>query len=135
MTKAANPEHRDRIAPSGTTVSQRVESRYAGAHQRRAINRREFVRRKRQCLRGRNHILGVPAVERNTGGKQRHRAREEFATPAMVAIAAVPAMPTNPDALAILPWLHVPAHADTESRARVLPLPTNRYEKRRTLRL
>ena len=29
----------------------------------------------------------------------------------MVAIAAVPAMPTNPDALAILPWLH--AFADS----------------------
>src|ERR1700756_118319 len=111
MTESANPEHGNHIAAARAAVSQRVKRRYARAHQRRAVNGREFIRHKRQRLSRRNHVFSVAAIERNSRGEQGHRARKELATPAMIAIAAIPAVPTNTDSLAVLPRLHPLAHA------------------------
>ena len=63
MTEAANPEHGNNIAARCAAVSQRVESGYTSAHQRRAINGREFIRHKRQRFSWRNHVFAVTAVE------------------------------------------------------------------------
>ena len=40
VPEPANPEHRNKITASGAAVPQRVESRDAGAHQRRATDSR-----------------------------------------------------------------------------------------------
>ena len=63
MTESADPEHCHDIAASRAAVSQRVESRHARAHQRRAVHCRELVRHKRQRFRRRNHVFGVATVE------------------------------------------------------------------------
>ena len=111
MTESANPEHTDHIAASRAAVSQRVEGRYARAHQRRAVDGREFVRHKRQRFCRRNHVFGVAAIERNSRGEQGHSAGKKLAAPAVIAITAVATVPANADALASFPRLHPLAHA------------------------
>src|ERR1700746_3816300 len=111
MTESANPEHANPTAAARAAVSQRVKRRYARAHQRRAVNSREFIRHKRQRLSRRNHVFTVAAIERNSRGEQGTRPAKKPATPPMIAIAAIPAVPTNTDSLAVLPRLHPLAHA------------------------
>src|SRR5204862_3427902 len=110
MTEPANSEDTDHIAASRAAVSQRVERRHARAHQRCAVNGREFVGHKGQRLSRRNHVFGIAAIERNSRGEQIHSACKELATPAVIAITAVAAVPANADALTGFPWLHPLTH-------------------------
>src|ERR1051325_11142477 len=110
MTESANAEHSNYIATSRTAVSQRVEGRHTSAHQRCAINCREFIRHTRQRLSRSNHVFGVTTIERNSGGEQCLGARKKLAAPAVVAIAAVTTVPANADALTGFPRLHAVAH-------------------------
>src|SRR5438093_9323278 len=115
MTESADPQHCNDIAAFCAAVSERIESRHARAHQRRTIHSREFVRHTRQRFPGRDHVFGITAVERDAGRQQRDFACKELALPAVIAIAAVAAVPANPDALASLPWLHAFAHSVNNS--------------------
>jgi hypothetical protein len=110
MTESANAKHSNYIATSRTAVSQRVEGRHASAHQRCAINRREFIRHKCQRLSRSNHVFGIPAIERNSCGEQCLGAGKKFAAPTVIAITAVASVPAYPDALASFPRLHTLAH-------------------------
>jgi hypothetical protein len=126
MTQSPNPKHSDHIAASCAAVSERVEGRYASAHQWCAVDGRKFVRHKRQRFRRRNHVFGVAAIERNSGGEQGHSAGKKLAATAVIAITAIATVPANADALASFPRLHPLAHAinDTDDfmswHARVL---------------
>jgi hypothetical protein len=111
MAESANPEDGNHIATSRTAVSQRVESRYARAHQRRAVNDRELLGHKRQRFSRRNHVFAVAAIERNPRDEQRHSAGKKLASPALITITAVATVPANADALASFPRLH--AFADS----------------------
>src|SRR5689334_18390 len=98
MTKPAETEHSHNIARAGSAVSQRVESRQPGAQQWRSIGWLEAVRHRGHRACGRDHVLGVTAVEVNSG-HLRVVAGKEIAASAMVAIPAVVAVPTHADAL------------------------------------
>src|SRR5207247_3919013 len=71
------------------------------------VHGRELIRHTRERFCGRNHVFRVTTIERNSGGEQGYLACKELAASAMVAIAAIPAVPTNTDALAILPWFRL----------------------------
>src|SRR5262249_24344435 len=70
------------------------------------VDGRKFVGHTCQRLSRGNHVFSVAAIERDAGRQQRHRARKKLASPAMIAIAAITAVPTNTDSLAVLPRLH-----------------------------
>src|SRR4030095_4280581 len=90
---------------------------HAGAHQRCAVDSREFGRHSRQSLSRRNQIFGVTAIERNSRGEQGHSAGKKLAAPAVIAITAVASVPANADALTSFPRLYPLAHVINDTQA------------------
>ena len=111
----------------GAAVAQRVEGGEAGAHQRRGVRGGQFRGHQRERGRRGDHVVGVAAVERDAGHLDSGLAGEEIAAAAGVAVAAVPRVPADADALAGLParrdvLAHGVDHADhfVPRNARVL---------------
>src|SRR5262245_43561718 len=65
MTKAADTEHRDKIACLRGRVSQGVERRESCAEQRRSVCRRQVVRDAHEPGGLRDHRLGISAIRMN----------------------------------------------------------------------
>src|SRR5262249_38893625 len=68
MTKAADAEHRNKIARLCRRVSQGIERRESRAKQRRSIRRRQIVRDAHEPGGLRDHHLGISAIRMNARG-------------------------------------------------------------------
>ncbi len=106
MTKTADPEDRDQIARSRAAVAQRIECGDAGAHERRALDRRQIFRHERERRRRRDHVFRVTAVERNPGREQRDLTGKEITAPARIAMSAMPGMPADANSLPRFPFVN-----------------------------
>ncbi len=85
-----------------------LKRRDAGAEQRGRIDVGQVVRNAGQRLRGADHVLRIAAVIADAR-HPRGLAEDEVAMPAVLAMAAVAAVPTHADALADAPFIHAPA--------------------------
>jgi hypothetical protein len=67
MAKAADSEHRDKIAAFCRRILQGTKSREPRAEQRRCIHRRQILRNPHQAGRLREHHFGITAIMMNAG--------------------------------------------------------------------
>src|ERR1700730_6730295 len=107
MAKPADSKHRDDVAAARSTVTERIESCHSSAHQRRAVNRGQFVRHRRQRFRWCNHVLSVASVKIDSRRQESHVAGKEITASAIIAVPTISAMPANAYALTVLPSLYV----------------------------
>ncbi len=125
MPESADSLDTHEVARPRAAMPQRVEGRDSGAHQRRRFFRPQRVGNMRERLDRRNHVRGVAAVITDSGDLQEF-AIDKIAAPAWIASKAVPAMPSDADAVADFPFAgifaerldharqsHVPAIADS----------------------
>src|SRR5215469_6232040 len=106
MTKPAESEHRDQIAWTRAAIAQRVECRHARAEQWTRFCWFQLIRQLRHGVRLCDHKIGIAAVVSDAGDACHRLAREKLSAAARITIAAAPAMPADPDALARLPSHH-----------------------------
>src|SRR5262245_64060152 len=85
-------------------MTERIEGRDAGAHERRRLGVRQPCRHASQRLDARDHVLGVPAV-RADAADQLVPAGDEIAPAARLADEVVSAVPSHPDPVSWLPAL------------------------------
>ena len=102
VAEPAQPEHGDDVARPRAAVAQRVERGQAGAHQRGRLDGRQVGGHQRDRAGGGDQVLAVAAVIGDAGDLAAH-AGEELPAAAVVAIAAVAAVPPDADPLARLP--------------------------------
>src|SRR5205823_14554842 len=99
VTQSTDSKHSNKITPARAAVAERVKRCNTGAHERSAIDRRQILRHCRQRFGRSDHVVRITAIERNPGCQQRYLAREEIAPSAIIAISAVPTMPSNANSL------------------------------------
>src|SRR5262245_6865002 len=100
MAKAADTEDGNQVARPRAAVAKRVEGREPGTHERAGFVGRESVGQARERSRWGNHVIGVAAVERDASNADPSFAGEEVRAAALVAVAAVPRVPTDTNLLA-----------------------------------
>src|SRR5579864_4520200 len=83
-------------------MSQRIVNGDASAHERSGFFRRHIIWNCRQRFGRRDYVLGITAIEVDSGDFARG-AHREIAAPALVAHKIVSAMPTNTNALTFVP--------------------------------
>src|SRR5262249_5692373 len=99
MAQATKAVNRHDVTRSSPAISQRVERRNAGTHQRRSSDRRKVVGNHCNCTNRGNHISPIPAVERDSG-RLHELTGEDISAAALVALTAISAEPADADALA-----------------------------------
>jgi hypothetical protein len=109
MAESAQAEHRHQIASPRAAVAETVERGDAGAHQRRRLHRRQFLRHARQRFGARDGVIGIAAVAGDAGDVGGRLAGEELAPAAVIAIPAISAVPAETGALAGRPSGHAGA--------------------------
>jgi hypothetical protein len=102
VAEAAEAEDGDDVAGLCAAVAQGVEGRDAGAHERGGLLVGQVARAQGDGTGGRDHVVGISAVEGDAGDLGAD-AGKEVAAAAGVAVAAVPAVPADADALAGFP--------------------------------
>src|SRR5215472_2053602 len=102
MAKPADSLNSHKVARHGTAMAQRVECSNAGAHQRRGFSGIQRLRHGRQRLPRNHRVLLVSAVIADATDFQ-ILACAEVAASARRTRVVLPAMPSNADALALLP--------------------------------
>src|SRR5438046_936046 len=100
--------HSDEFSGARARIPQRVEDRYACAHKRARLRRRQFIGN--HCQRGNwcDHVLGIPTVEVDAGDFSID-AHREVTTSALFAHKTMSTMPTYPHALPFCPSCDVVA--------------------------
>src|SRR5205809_7614115 len=95
MAQSADAMHSDEFSGARARIPQRVEDRYACAHKRARLRRRQFIGN--HCQRGNwcDHVLGIPTVEVDAGDFSID-AHREVTTSALFAHKTMSTMPTYP---------------------------------------
>ena len=99
MAEASDAEDGDDIARPGAAVAERVEGGDAGAHEGSGIDGRQFIGEQSGCGGWGDHVIGIAAVEGDTGDLVGF-AGEEIAAAAGLAASTIAAVPADADALA-----------------------------------
>jgi hypothetical protein len=109
VAKATDAVHGHYIASARSRVSERIENRYASAHEGTYFLRRQFVGHRRHSFRSYDDILSITAVEIDSGDFAFH-AHREITAPAWLANKAMTSMPANPYSLTFAPLSHLASH-------------------------
>src|SRR5438552_8228918 len=114
MPQPAQAKHCDNIARTRTGISQGVERRQPGAHQRRGGPGSQFIRKPCDRTHRRDHVFAVTTIKADAGHLVRFTS-EQIPAPARVTSPAVAAVPSDTDPLAASPSDH--SRADGVNRA------------------
>ena len=107
MAEAADAQHGYEIPGLGGAVTKRIECRDPGTHHWSRFHGGQLVGDLRERLGGSDHVIGVAAVvgdARHLGGDA---TGDEITAPTGITVAAMSAMPADPDALSRGPSGHV----------------------------
>ena len=99
MPQPAQAKHCDNIARTRTGISQGVERRQPGAHQRRGGAGRQFIRKPCDRAHRRDHVFAVTTIKTDAGHLVRFTS-EQIPASARVTSPAVAAVPSDTDPLA-----------------------------------
>src|SRR5262249_12015183 len=102
MAESADALHGDEIARESPSVTEGVEGGYTGAEQRAGFGGVRAIGNQRHGFEGGDHVLLIAAVVMNPGNFE-IEAGGELAAATIDAPSALPAVPTNADALAFVP--------------------------------
>src|SRR5207237_1027747 len=115
MSESADPLHGDDVTGTRTGIAQRVVNRHARAHKRPGFFRRQFIGNRRQRGRRCDHILGIAAIEIDTGdfAIDAHR---KVTAPALYTDKIMPPVPADANALTFFPICNAAANCIDMSR-------------------
>src|SRR5947207_20403 len=102
MTKPTDAMDRHQIAATRARVPKCVVDRYASTHERTDFLRRQIIGNHRYRFRAHDQVIGIAAVEIDSGNLALH-AHGEIAAPALVANKAVTAVPAYSGSLTFRP--------------------------------
>jgi hypothetical protein len=102
VAEPAQAEHGHDISRTRAAISQSIKGSEPSAHQWSYFSRGHVVRHSRYRAGRGNHVIGISAVEADTGDLACY-AREEVTSPAMVAMPAIAAVPAGAHVVAGLP--------------------------------
>ena len=105
MAEPAQPLHGHKISCSRPAMAQTIERRNARAENGSRLCRRERVRNGSQGLAPCNHVVRIPAIITESRDSE-ILATDEIPTTTGDTLTAVPAVPSHPHPLALLPRRH-----------------------------
>jgi hypothetical protein len=110
MPESTQTHYRDYLARTRSAISQTVERRDTGAHQRRGLFGGQLVGHPGDRFGAREHVVGIASIGRDAGYQREGLASEKVPVAAIIAVTAIAAVPSHPDTLSRLPVRHARAN-------------------------